>query len=379
MYCRRYDSDRIGNLPVGESLVTATYTSTSSSSRQDVNASYVDEPVLLIDRTAAGSVGAGTDERFYYHRNQQYSITALTDNTGVVQERYAYTAYGEPTILDGVGTVLRTTSFIGNPYLYTAQEYDAETALYHFNARMYEGRKGRFLSHDLILYPDGANTYKGWFATRRTDSMGLAECGDCPAKTYNEKTHCCENKEVVPKVKLRVVIRDEGVDNGVADGHLDIVIPGVGLVGFFGRPDPAIDTGPTTAMPGYMIVSATDWITGDYEHYADGSYVSTICEKAICPNQAKLMANAAEKKILNPPDFVFLYSNCAMNGTHIVRAGIPNFPVLINPEGVKLHLRKDPTFKCYRGTTKVDTLAIGAELTITNKDTGGTEVEVQPW
>ena len=43
-----------------------------------MNASYVDEPVLLIDRTAAGSVGAGTDERFYYHRNQQYSITALT-------------------------------------------------------------------------------------------------------------------------------------------------------------------------------------------------------------------------------------------------------------------------------------------------------------
>ena len=46
--------------------------------RKYVNASYVDEPVLLIDRTAAGSVGAGTDERFYYHRNQQYSITALT-------------------------------------------------------------------------------------------------------------------------------------------------------------------------------------------------------------------------------------------------------------------------------------------------------------
>ena len=49
--------------------------------RKYVNASYVDEPVLLIDRTPAGTLGAGVDERFYYHRNQQYSITALCDIT----------------------------------------------------------------------------------------------------------------------------------------------------------------------------------------------------------------------------------------------------------------------------------------------------------
>ncbi len=145
----------------------------ASSLRKYVNASYVDEPVLLVDRTAAGSVGAGTDERFYYHRNQQYSITALTDNSGTPVERYAYTAYGEPSILDGAGTTTRTTSFIGNPYLYTAQEYDPETALYHFNARMYEGRKGRFLSHDPIGYPDGYNTYAGWFAIANTDPFGF--------------------------------------------------------------------------------------------------------------------------------------------------------------------------------------------------------------
>ncbi len=156
--------------------VAAEYAATSAAAsplRKYVNASYVDEPVLLIDRTAAGSIGAGSDERFYTHRNQQYSITALCDNSGAVVERYAYTAYGEPTILDGAGTTTRTTSFIGNPYLYTAQEYDTETGLYHFNARMYEGRKGRFLSHDPIMYPDGANTYAGWFASSGVDPFGL--------------------------------------------------------------------------------------------------------------------------------------------------------------------------------------------------------------
>ncbi len=148
---------------------------------------YVDEPVLIVDRTAAGSVGDGTEERFYYHRNQQYSITALTDNAGAVVERYAYTAYGEPKILDGAGTTTRTASFIGNPYLYTAQEYDAETGLYYFNARMYEGSKGRFLSHDPILYPDGENTYAGWFACKGTDPSGLV--GGIPNWPWPQPPH----------------------------------------------------------------------------------------------------------------------------------------------------------------------------------------------
>ena len=31
------------------------------------------------------------------HRNQQYSIYAITDSAGAVSERYAYTAYGQPS------------------------------------------------------------------------------------------------------------------------------------------------------------------------------------------------------------------------------------------------------------------------------------------
>ncbi len=138
-------------------------------------ASYIDKPVLLIDRTAAGSVAAGTDERFYYHRNQQYSITALTDNTGTPVERYAYTAYGDPTLLDGAGTTPRTSSFINNPYTYTARAYDSESGLMYFRKRMYETRKARFLSHDPIRYPDGPNTYCDWFSPRHVDPSGTQE------------------------------------------------------------------------------------------------------------------------------------------------------------------------------------------------------------
>lgn len=35
-----------------------------------------------------------------YHRNQQYSTIAITDGSAAVVERYAYSAYGTPTMLD---------------------------------------------------------------------------------------------------------------------------------------------------------------------------------------------------------------------------------------------------------------------------------------
>ncbi len=140
--------------------------------RQYVNGSYVDEPVLLIDHTNAGSMGLGTDERFYYHRNQQFSITALSNQSGTVVERYVYTAYGVPTIMDGAGATTRIASFIGNTSLNTARTYDTETGLYYFRARMYEGRMGRFVSHDPIIYPNGYNTFADWFTPQNVDPSG---------------------------------------------------------------------------------------------------------------------------------------------------------------------------------------------------------------
>ena len=57
-----------------------------------VYASYIDEPMMR----------AGTGGLRYYHRGQQYSITALTDSSGNVTERYAYTCllYTSPSPRD---------------------------------------------------------------------------------------------------------------------------------------------------------------------------------------------------------------------------------------------------------------------------------------
>ena len=93
-----------------------------------------------------------------YDRTQQYSITALTDAAGQVVERYAYSAYGEPTILDASLNVL-PDSAVGNRYLYTGREWDRELGLYHYRARMYSPVSGRFVSRDPIGYIAGLDVY----------------------------------------------------------------------------------------------------------------------------------------------------------------------------------------------------------------------------
>ncbi|MDV6034697.1 MAG: hypothetical protein F9B45_32320 [Phycisphaera sp. RhM] len=83
----------------------------------------------------------------HYHGGQQYSVTALTDSLGAIQERYAYDAYGGLSIFDAAGTA-RTTTAEGNRYTYTGREYDDVLDLYHYRARMYDPLCGRFLSRD---------------------------------------------------------------------------------------------------------------------------------------------------------------------------------------------------------------------------------------
>ncbi len=81
--------------------------------------------------------------------NQQFSITAVTTSAGAVTERYAYTAYGLPTILDASASVL-SASAISNRYSYTGREWDATLVLHHFRARWMSPIAGRFLGRDPI-------------------------------------------------------------------------------------------------------------------------------------------------------------------------------------------------------------------------------------
>ncbi|MCA9137045.1 MAG: RHS repeat-associated core domain-containing protein, partial [Planctomycetales bacterium] len=109
-----------------------------------------------------------------YVSGQQYSITALTDLSGTIKERYAYDAYGNPSVFDGSGTA-RTATAEGNRYTYTGREWDEELALFHYRARMYDPSCGRFCSRDPIGYAKhslGLFTYVGNRPTKLIDPLG---------------------------------------------------------------------------------------------------------------------------------------------------------------------------------------------------------------
>jgi RHS repeat-associated protein len=135
-----------------------------------VYGSYVDEPLLRHAGTGTTLPTSGT-AALYYHRNQQYSIVGLSDAAGTLVERYAYTAYGELTILAPNRTARATSSF-QNRYTYTGREWDPTLRLYYLRARWLEPKAGRFIGRDPLGYIDGMGLYGAYFAVRGVDPSG---------------------------------------------------------------------------------------------------------------------------------------------------------------------------------------------------------------
>jgi len=111
--------------------------------------------------------------------NHQYSVTAITTSTGAIDERYAYTAYGQPTILNASGTPLSPqSSTLNSRYSYTGREWDATLGLHHFRARWMSPSAGRFLGRDPIGYVGGifsVYAYVGNNPSVRSDPGGLCQ------------------------------------------------------------------------------------------------------------------------------------------------------------------------------------------------------------
>ena len=104
----------------------------------------------------------------YVHRDQLNNTVALTDQSGAIVQQYSYDVYGKPYILIGTGMVsmdeytnnpMYTGNMHGNTRLFTGREYDGETGLYYFRARMYSANLGRFMNRDPIGMGDSVNLY----------------------------------------------------------------------------------------------------------------------------------------------------------------------------------------------------------------------------
>ena len=84
------------------------------------------------------------DEPYYFMKNLQGDVIAITDRGGLVVARYSYDAWG-------VCTVEQDSAYcIGgiNPYRYRGYYYDSEIGMYYLQSRYYDPVVGRFVNAD---------------------------------------------------------------------------------------------------------------------------------------------------------------------------------------------------------------------------------------
>lgn len=123
------------------------------------------------------------DIPFYFLKNLQGDIIAITDKFGDTVARYAYDAWGKCTILENTSQSGAIASI--NPFRYRGYYYDKETELYYLQSRYYNPEVGRFVNGDevLITFLIDASIKKNLFSycdnnpIMNVDSYGFAPKG----------------------------------------------------------------------------------------------------------------------------------------------------------------------------------------------------------
>ena len=127
---------------------------------------YIDDLVLR-DR-------ASLDERIYALQDDNWNVVSAVDDTGTVQQRYAYQAYGQPIFLTATFTSGSPTALEWET-LFAGYRFDADVALYCVRHRYLHSPLGRWVSRDPIGLTVDTNLYLhvGDDPANATDPNGL--------------------------------------------------------------------------------------------------------------------------------------------------------------------------------------------------------------
>ena len=110
-------------------------------------------PIYDAEDAVCGIVYNGTP--FYFHKNLQGDIIAITDANCAVVARYRYEAWGRFVIVSDTSSCNIATI---NPYRYRGYYFDAEIAMYYLQSRYYDPMVGRFINADNTDYINCDNT-----------------------------------------------------------------------------------------------------------------------------------------------------------------------------------------------------------------------------
>jgi RHS repeat-associated protein len=116
-------------------------------------------------------------------------VTSIVDSTGTVQERYTYTAYGQPGYLSASFSSQASSAF-GWETLYSGYRWDSIVFYYLARRRWLDWLTGRWLSRDAVDHPGGENLYLycGSGPLACVDPSGLAPPKTKPPKTKTQRT-----------------------------------------------------------------------------------------------------------------------------------------------------------------------------------------------
>ncbi|MDZ4818681.1 MAG: RHS repeat-associated core domain-containing protein, partial [Planctomycetota bacterium] len=120
---------------------------------------YID--ALAVRYYDSDTDGSGIVAHYYTH-DANFNVTAVTNSSGAVQERYEYSPYGAVTVLDAdFSTDNDGLSDVGNGTNYTGRLLDPETGYYYYRARYYDPGLGGFVRRDPLGFDAGdSNLYR---------------------------------------------------------------------------------------------------------------------------------------------------------------------------------------------------------------------------